>query len=73
MEFGTHIPRTEVFSRILPKNIAPITPCFFNTYLEKHIFMNLTSLGSQKGCEALRYNEAKFLQTGVGKLFFKQK
>ena len=69
MEFGTHFTRTEVFSQILHKNIVPIAPYFFNTHIEKHIFMNFTSLGSQKGLEPLRYNQARSSQNGVAKKF----
>ena len=69
MEFGTHFTRTEVFSQILHKNVAPITPYFFNTHLEQHIFMNFISLGSQKGLKPQRYNQAKSLQKGVANIF----
>ena len=51
---------------------TPLTPYFFNTVLEKHIFINLTSLDSQKGLKPLRYNQAKSFQKAVAKKKFKQ-
>ena len=68
MEFGTHFTQTEVFSQILHKNIVPIAPYFFNTHIEKNILMNFTSLGSQKGLEPLRYNQARSLKNCIANI-----
>ena len=40
---------------------------YFDTFIKKHIFINLTSLNFQKGPEPLKYIKAKSLQKGVAK------
>ena len=71
MEFSPHFTRTEVFSPILSKNVVPILP-YFDTYIKKYIFINLTSFDSQKGPEPLTFNWQSIYKR-VLQTFFKTK
>ena len=69
MEFSTHFTRTEVVSPILSKNVVPIMPYFFDTYIKTY-FHKFNFIGLTNGAWASDNQLGKVFTERVLQFFF---